>query len=292
MRHPLWFVLLTFGLVLASACAHAGWNLLAQRHRASPHLLWQIPLLIGLVGALPAALAEWWRPMLAPWLVGMLALTGLAQALYYLGLYRSYRVNDFALVYPLARSLPVLLLAAFDVARGHALTPLGLAGLLGVVLGCLLAPLRSLADLRAGRYWNRGMAWIGLIALATMAYSTVDKLALEALPAGPATAARYGTWEALATTPFLWLLLGKELREAPGNWRLGLVAAVFSFASYGLVLVAFQLSDRVGYVLALRQVSVPLGVLAAVMMGQPASRWQLAAAVLVCVGIICLVLGG
>ena len=54
------------------------------------------------------------RPWLTTWL---LLASALFQGIYYVGLTRSYRSSDFTVVYPLARALPVLLLAVVDLMR-------------------------------------------------------------------------------------------------------------------------------------------------------------------------------
>ncbi len=281
-------------LVLASACLHAGWNLLAHRRGESSGLLYKIPLVVAAAGLAPALVAELREPALTPSLLGLLALTGGAQAVYYLALSRAYQASDFSLAYPLSRALPVLLLAAVDAARGRSPGALGLAGMALVVAGCLLAPLPGLGAFSPRRYWSRATAWIVVIALATVAFSVVDKLALEALPRRPDMAARYAVWEAVATAPWVARLATRDApRERGAGWGWALVAAAFSFASYGLVLLAYQLSDQTSYVAALRQVSIPLGVAGArALLGERATPLRVAASAAVTAGVACVLAGG
>lgn len=284
----------TFVLVLISACLHAGWNLLAHRRRGQSGLLFQIPVALAACGVVPAVVAEVADPAIDRRVLLFLAATGVCQAVYYLGLLRAYASEDFGMVYPLSRALPVLLLVAFDLARGREITVQGAAGMLLIAAGCLFAPLRSPRDFAKARYLNRTMAWVGVTAMATVGYTIADKLALEALPRGAAMAARYSVWQAVATLPFLWAL---TLRERPGTFRGGwgwaFVAAAFSFGSYGLVLWAYQLTAQASYVVALRQISVPLGVLASgTALGEQRATTRIVASLAVAVGAALLLTAG
>lgn len=286
-----------FALVVLSACMHAGWNLIAHRERGSPSLLLHIPLLVGLFGLLPAAAVELHDPLLSPGILGLLALTGAAQAIYYLGLLRAYASEDFSLVYPLSRALPVLLLMLFDLARGRGLTAFAIIGMLLVGAGCVLAPRARLPASPVSR--PRGTAlWLAVITAATVGYTVVDKIALETLPPRASVALRYSVWEALATLPFLVALAptiprDQPSRSAPKTWRWSLWAAAFSFGSYALVLCAYQLSEHTSYVAALRQMSIPLGVAASrALLGERMTGARAAGALLIAAGVACVLAGG
>lgn len=286
-----------FALVVLSACMHAGWNLIAHRERGAPSLLLRIPLLVGACGLLPAVAAELGEPLLSAKIVGLLALTGAAQALYYLGLVRAYASDDFSLIYPLSRALPVLLLALFDLARGRGLTAFAMVGMLLVGAGCVLAP-RGSAQASPGPRPGRTALWLAVITTATVGYTVVDKIALELLPPRGSVALRYSVWEALATLPFLLALApaiprGAPSRSAEKTWRWSLWAAAFSFGSYALVLCAYQLSDYTSHVAALRQVSIPLGVAASrALLGEQVPRARAGAALMIAAGVACVLAGG
>src|SRR5690606_5071820 len=109
----------------------------------------------------------------------LLAITGIFQSLYFFGLSRGYSSGDFTVVYPVARALPVLILALVDVARGHAPSAWGWLGMFLVVAGCLLSPLQSPRAIRLDRYVNATGGWVLVTALAGVGYSVVDKLAAE-----------------------------------------------------------------------------------------------------------------
>jgi drug/metabolite transporter (DMT)-like permease len=103
----------------------------------------------------------------------------------------AYEASDFTIVYPVARALPVLLVALGDVFRGRFLNGPGWLGLVLVAVGCLLTPLHSFGEISLRRYFHRSIFWMLLAAIGTVGYSLLDKVASEVVLAGPATAARY-----------------------------------------------------------------------------------------------------
>lgn len=257
-------------LILTSCTMHAGWNLMIRGHAGAARMRFVARMLLvaAAAGLVPATVSE----LLARSLTGRawlcVAGSGACCGAYYYALARAYGSSDFTVVYPVARSLPVLLIAAADVLRGRMPSPLGWAGLVLVVGGCFLAPLHAFGDVRLRRYLNRGVAWMALTAMGTVGYTLLDKLAAEAVTPGAATAARYGYFFFLGSyvTYVALVKLFPVGRDRPGRpiaWRPAVVAGVLNFGAYWLVLWAYQLARRASYVVALRQFSIVLGVVAA-----------------------------
>ena len=106
--------LTAFWLILASAMLHAGWNLISKCHRPSvvfyaqssgtAALFW-VPLLLYLRPDFTALPPAFW---------GFLLGSVFFNVIYYAGLASAYTRGDISVVYPMARSLPVLLTAAFQ----------------------------------------------------------------------------------------------------------------------------------------------------------------------------------
>lgn len=285
--------LLPILLIGLSSIMHAGWNLLAHSQRADGALFLRVTLITGLVGLIPAVVMELQGPAFAMQVWLLLAITGIFQALYYLGLTMGYRSGDFTLVYPLARALPVLFLAVVDLARGRMPTALGWLGMALVMAGCALAPLESLRGVSWAQYRKPVMVWVLVTALGTLGYTTIDKIAAELLPAGPVSAARYGVLESLFTAPYLWLALRlghQRLSQSDGKgWKWAAVAAFFIFTAYWLILWAYQLSPYASYISALRQFSIVIGVVtAAIILHEPARGMRIGAAVVITAGILCI----
>jgi drug/metabolite transporter (DMT)-like permease len=280
-------------LVLLSAVIHAAWNLLTHFQKASGMVFLRLSLFTGLVGLLPALVAEYKHAFpLTVW--GLLILTGLFEAVYYWGLTMGYRHGQFSVVYPVARALPILFLSVVDVSRGRTPSLLGWVGILLVVMGCVLAPLQSLQKIKLTDYWNRATIWILVIAFATTGYTTVDKFAAELIPIGAETSARYVIWQSLLTVPFLGIALqwmGEPLNRQKilADWRGTILYASFVFGSYWLMVWAYQLNPQVSYLSALRQFSIVLGVLfAIVFFKEPAPILRIGAALLIALGMFCI----
>ncbi len=292
------FILL---LVLSSTVLHATWNLIAHTQRTDHSFFLRTSMLIGLVGIGPVLFGELTGPAHFPALVwAMLVVTGIFQGLYFLGLTKGYSSGDFTVVYPVARALPVLMLAGVDVARGRIPSAAGWIGMLLVSLGCLLSPLISLNDIHWRHYANSTGFWILVTALGGVGYATIDKVAAEMLPRGALSAIHYGLVEELSAAIFLWMLLrlnGVRIHPLRGytraRWRMASGVAIMIFTAYALILWAYQLSPFASYIVALRQFSIVIGVVTAVwLFHEPAPRLRITAALLITAGVLAIATRG
>ena len=284
--------LFSLTLVLVSAALHTSWNVLVREQRAlnmfmgiSVVSLWLAPLLYAL---------EWFAPPVLSVVPFHILWGGFFLAIYYYGMTRSYRGGDFTVAYPLARALPVLFVACAEVAMGNAPTPLGWLGIGLIALGSILLPLQSLREWRVARYWNQTTLWILMAAFGIAAYTIIDQNALRQLPNGLSFAMRYGALESVAAAVLYWLTL-RVTREDLGlptrlaDWKLPVLATVFMFGSYSLILWAFQSDDRASYVIGLRQISIVLGVVVgAYLFHERGARLRIPAAVVITAGVILL----
>lgn len=283
-------------LVLASSGIHAAWNLLAHASRANHWLFLRATFLVAAFGLPPAVLLQWETGAFPPRVWGLLVVTGMFQAVYYLGLAQGYARGQFTIVYPVARSLPILLLAAGDVVRGVGPSPQGWAGLGLVAVGCVVMPLDSLRTIRIRTYWNRTLVWALVAALGTTGYTMVDKLAADALveralSTSPLGAGCYMILIAVFTLP--WLGAALRLVPPPGGiesrpprWREAAALGALMYGAYGLVLWAYQLTAQASYIVAVRQFSIVLGVTAGTLLfHEAAPRLRIGAALLITAGV-------
>lgn len=251
-------------LVIGSTFMHAGWNLLARGQRSETAFFRRMLEIIVLVGFVPAAWSEAAVQSLTPraWLY--VCGSGFFCGLYLFCLALAYEASDFTTVYPVARALPVFLVAVGDVLLGRHPNAFGWTGMLLVICGCFLAPLYSLRGFRLRLYFNRASLWMLLTALGTVGYTLLDKFAAEVILAGPATAARYGYVYFLITYCSYLLFLRVFYKNEPASkatgWKLAALAAGLNFGAYWLVLWAYQLSRQVSYIVAFRQFSIVIGV--------------------------------
>lgn len=288
-----------FPLTLAflSGSLHAGWNLLARSQRSAGFFI-RLLLLIVSIGLAPTLIAEFNSAALFPSVWRQLVVAGCCQSIYYLGLYRGYQSGDFTVVYPLARATPVLVIAVLDVHRGQAPTLFGWLGLLLIITGCILAPLISLRDFALKRYWNATTLWIAVAALGTIGYTAADSHAAKLLWPGPGTAIRYHVLECSIALIGYWAILAMmrepvRIAVSWSDWWSSGMAAAGLFGSYALILWAFQISEHISYIVAVRQFSVVLGVgTAVILFREPAVRFRLVAALLITGGTLAISLGG
>ena len=254
-------------LVMVSAPMHAGWNLLARRQRAEGAFFLGLLKWGAIVGLVPVVLSEIFAPSIPGKAWVCLLISGCCCGSYFFFLARSYASSDFTVVYPIARALPVLLVGLGDIVRGHSPSAVGWSGMGLVTIGCVLAPLTSFKDIRWKKYVNWASVWMVLTALATAAYSLSDKTAAEVLPQGPVSAAKYGYF--LFLIAFLlyrgfWHWLPGETKESQKIKRSEVIMGwVLTYACYWMVLWAYQLVGQASYIVAFRQFSIVLGVVAA-----------------------------
>ena len=296
-------------LILVSAILHASWNYVGKRQ--DPRLAFFF--LTSLTGALLAVgvLVGFRRslPLLPPSIWPLVVATGVAQAVYFSGLAGAYRHGDISLAYPLARALPVLMVAGASILLGRG-GQIGRPGLLGMVLvtaGCIVLPLPSFR-LR----WRDYGSWVYLMALVaalgTTGYTLLDDAALRRLRESPrlalgdveatllymalqvsATALMLGV--VILLTPSERVALVRQVRSRRAL-RTALLTGLVIMSAYGLVLAAMAFVDDVSYVAAFRQLSIPLGALLGLTLGgEPAHPPRLAGIGVVTAGLLLVGLG-
>jgi drug/metabolite transporter (DMT)-like permease len=244
-----------------------------------------------IAGFLPAVISETMTRSLPAkaWLC--LAASGICAGMYLYSLARAYGSADFTVVYPVARALPVLLVGLADVLRARFLTPAGWLGLVLVAAGCFLAPLHSFREFDVHRYLHRSIVWMLLAALGTVGYSLFDKIASEVVLAGPATAARYCyvffSFSGLVFLGLQWIANKQRQEKISLAWKWPAVGACCFFGSYWLILWAYQLGRHASYVVAFRQFSIVVGVVAAFLLYKERGvAVRIAATLLIAAGLV------
>lgn len=262
-------------LVVLSAVVHALWNFFSKRHNPSAVLFLSASL--AAVGLFSPALL--WLPRglaaFSPLIWALLTATGLVQASYYRALASAYRRGDLSVVYPLARALPIVLiaLASLVLGRADALRGPAFLGFLLVTIGCLILPLQRFADLRLSAYRQPALRASLLAAIGIALYMLIDDQALRllrSLPDSPLSSLEWAfLWvelETMALSLFLFLSVmlrapdREELcRMTPQDWLFALALGLVITAAYALVLWAMAYVQDVSYLAAFRQLSIPIG---------------------------------
>jgi len=255
--------LFALALVLAAALLHATWNFFAKR------VAGQLPFifLVCLVSSV------FWTPFAIAILVFQQPYIGLPQlagiggtALLHLGyfvlLQRGYRVGDFSVVYPLARSTgPALSSAGAILFFGERPSLLAGAGMVLIIAGVYMLTARDKQSV--ARTVNAGWAvrYGILTGLFIAAYTLWDARSVRMLGVPPLVL-DWGSniGRVLVLLPFA----GSWREEIAVHWRehrveIGAVAILGTFA-YILVLTAMQFTP-VSYVAPARETSILIGTL-------------------------------
>ncbi len=294
-------------LIVISAFAHAGWNLFSKRRRPSAAFflvtagtaaLCSAPFLVYYRQVLPGIPARFWL---------LLAVTGVFQTLYFIGLAGAYRAGDMSIAYPLARSVPVLLVVLFSLAVGRIgqIGGLALAGMAVVIAGCVILPMKQFRDFKWRNYLNACCLLALMAALGCTGYTLADYRALRVLHDSSAalsktdTALLYIFLETTCTTlglAIFVLVYGPERRSLGEVLRRGKVYAGLTglviYATYGLVLVAMQFTRDASFVAAFRQLSIPIGaILGMTALKEPRYIPKFIAVALIFIGLVLVSLG-
>lgn len=294
-------------LVTISAFVHAFWNLLGKRQNPSTAFFFVAsvfaticfsPLLLVYREAFASIPARVWL-----WL----GLTSLFEAIYYIGLAGAYRHGDMSVAYPLARALPVILVALLTatLGLGKPLSLIGVAGILLVVIGCLLLPLRSLRQIHLYNYLTTCCLLAGLAAVGTTGYTLVDNQALFELRSAPGIgldrieiAFFYLAMESVTIAIVMGgyiLLSTSERKELTKIWQAGkgmaFVTGLLIVGTYGLVLASMAYASNVSYIAAFRQLSIPLGaILGILVQKEPAYTPKLTSIGIIFAGLVLIML--
>jgi len=280
---------LAVALILVSASSHAAWNYLAKgsRDKDSFMLLINLTSQITLLPVFIIVLRDWSLPVnILPFLI----VSAIAEAVYFLALSRAYNLGDLSIVYPVARSAPLFVAVAGALFLGESLTVAGMAGILLVLVGVYTLHLKSLQlssllePLRSFRGPAFGFALIA--AVGTTVYSLSDNVAVARV-----SPILYDFWLEIAITIALVSVVlqkrgwGNLKAEWTGTWKTITVSGALMRGGYLLVLVAMTLAP-VGYLLALRQISVVIGALLGVaLLGEGYSAPRLLGSAAIFVGV-------
>lgn len=282
-------------LVLAGACCHAWWNIVAKKAGGGGLPFVWLSGLVSLAVTAPVAAWSWWQGPPSPfgawmWLAALAS--GAVHGVYSLALQQGYKVGEFAVVYPVSRgsgpAMSVLLAVALLGERPGLWGGVGIA----MVLAGVFLSADGLRILRGGGSGapgaNRGgVAW-GLATGACIAgYTVIDGWAVKTLGMAPLLFYSASlSFRAALTAP--WAL--RRLDRLHGQWRTQSRAIVavglLSPLAYGLVLTALQTAP-LSYVAPVREVSMLVGAVAgARLLGEPLRPAQLAGAALMLLGVL------
>ncbi|BCL62153.1 DMT transporter permease [Desulfomarina profundi] len=295
-------------LISISVFAHVLWNLLSKQQNPTGAFF-----LLATTAAVLCLLPGFWIfregfIQISPLVWFFVFITGLFQAIYYIGLAAAYRQGDMSLAYPLVRAIPVLLITIcnFIFGRGEQIGEAGLAGILIVAFGCLILPMQEFNSLSIRNYLSKCYLFSVFAAIGTCGYTLVDDEALRQLRHTLQHAfsttqitlfyillQTFSTWIAL----LLFVSVSKtERRQLQKVWfqarRQAVMSGIIITSAYGLVLASMAYVSNVSYVAAFRQLSIPLGAVIAIFaFKEPAQIPKLTGISIVFGGLILVALG-
>jgi drug/metabolite transporter (DMT)-like permease len=261
-------------LVLASALIHAAWNA-TGKSQAPSTAFFSTSLGAGLLAMSPLLIFYGDVMRIIPFELWMLiALTGMCQAMYYGMLAAAYRSGDISLTYPLTRSTTVLFMAgaASTAQLSGQFSGVYVAGLGFITGGSLMLPLRSSADLRIARYCSKSCLFAVLAAAGTTGCMLIDQRVLSQMATLPhslsiiETLLMYAPLQSFSAVT--WLLVWTACNRAERvqffqimreNKKRAALVGLGIYASYGLLLASTPYVHDLSYSVALRQVSIPVG---------------------------------
>lgn len=266
-------------LVLVAAVLHACWNALVKSSRDPLVELAALNLAGGVVSlplvpvlGLPGLAA-------APFLAGNV----LCHTAYYTLLLNSYSAGGLSLVYPIARGVaPLLVAAASAFFLGE---PLGGRSLLGVVL--IAVSIASLAFAGGVSSFRPRAVALSLATGASIAtYTLVDGSGARAATSPLSYIACLFVLDGFVLLPAVYLRRrGIALARLRAHWKTGALSGVLSVAAYGIAVWAMTRAP-IALVAALRESSVVVAaLLGAILLREPFGRHRVLASLGVAAGI-------
>lgn len=277
-----------FSAVLIAAALHAGWNAIVKSGTHDRYLA--ISLVSIACGAVALPMLPFARfPNAASW--PWLTASALLHAGYNVFLAKAYRSGDLGQVYPIARgAAPLLVTATMLAVFSERLAWPELAGVLALVCGVVLM------SLRGGRALERPQMEAVAAALATSFFIAAYTVSDGAGARANGSAHGYALWLFFLDGAFMLVLLLVRrslagVRELRPFWQRGVAGGAMSVAAYWIIIWAMTVAP-VALVSALRESSVLFAAaISTVVLREPVTRWRVAAALTIMVGIVLLKLG-
>lgn len=262
-------------LLIISAFTHAGWNFISKKE----HPTQAFYLLANTMGVICIVPILFYRANLLTYIPisvwVFVVISGFFLASYLKALAGAYRAGDISIAYPLARSLPLVFVFLMTLTLGE--SPLSggwfLVGMILIVGGCTILPLKSIGDFHFSNYVNLCCLLAVLAAVGTACYTVTDDLALRhlrELPGNPIPLIEgtlvYLVLEGISCSLWQGLFVMISRRERQSMLEVlksykgpAALTGMGIYLTYGIVLVSMNFVTNVSYVAAFRQLSIPIG---------------------------------
>ena len=189
--------------------------------------------------------------------------SGLGIIAYHLGILSTYRHGDLSIYYPITRSSPLFVVIVGFFILNHRFTPTLIIGVALVLLGAFLLQYRP-----GARFFTQPRT-LALAILVMCTHGVITLVDAEAMKSVEPMAFLFLQYVFLIPAMAIALIITRPAgRTVYRHLFIGWVHTPFSFfisgitsyASYYLILLAFQMGANVAAVASVRQISIPLSV--------------------------------
>ncbi len=278
-------------IVLLSAILHPLWNAMIKRDNCPEGaFVGNGTMLVFLAGAHSLIAGHDLLTITKIW--HLLIITVLAKLIYTVSLVTMLRWGDLSAYYPIARSSPAFIVLISALFLGVLYTPLVLAGISMVLAGAFWLQYK-----RGGRLLNNPLTLA--FALLAMAGTGVNSIA-DALAVQVVAPSVIFFWTFIFTLPgfvLFFIFFGGEKVKTHSlfSWVRNplpyIKIGVICYASYFLILLAYQGGGEVAVVNSVRQASIPISVLlGGVWLKEIGMKQRILASLLLSLGIVIIVL--
>jgi drug/metabolite transporter (DMT)-like permease len=232
-----------------------------------------------------------------PWTsetITCLVLSALLHMCYSLSLQKGYQVADLSVVYPIARGTgPMLSSIGAFILLGEPVRPLGVLGILLVVMGILLIATQG----RLRRFFSpaalTGVRWGMQTGILIAAYTVVDAYGVKVLLISPFLLDWFSNVLRLGMlAPFIAKRGRAGFVKFKPYWKLAAAVGLLSPMSYILVLQALSMGAPLSMVAPAREMSMMAGtLLGMVVLREKANVWSLLGCAVMISGVIALTSG-
>ena len=294
---------IAFALIFVSVFLHVAWNMLSKGTKPSVTFYCLMSLTASCIW-LPFFLMSdiSFLRMPFPFLL-LVAGSLLGEVFYMVGLACAYRRSDISLVYPVVRAMPVMMVAVVTTVcgLGKSLDFYDFAGMLLISAGCLLMPLRGLMNFSLKAYCSSVIGFILIGAAGTTMYTIFDSCALKIVREAAGNITVTDTLAYLFIIEFgqviseiFFIVSSKRertyFRHMFCRSVYPVLAGLCSSSAYALVLFAMGYVTNVSYLQAFRQISLPLGFFAGVLiLHEKAYATKLAGVFIIAAGLLVMI---
>ena len=276
-----------FLAVLAAAAMHALWNALIKV-RLDPFVSLSVMSLgMGLV-AMPL-LPFVSMPQGVTW--AWIAMSLVFHTGYKYFLARAYETGDMAQAYPLARgTAPLMAAIGGAVLLSEMPSALAMGGILLLGIGTVLMSFRGGALNALAN--NSAVGYALLTSVFVAGYTLTDGSGARSATTATSYAAWFFIAEGIWSMVFcIWLRGWGVVHAVVPQWRICIGAGFLSALAYGIAMWAMTKAP-IAAVAALRETSILFAmVLSVTILGEALTRWRVAAALLIVIGVVALRLG-